>query len=49
LLDEATMIDKGLNEDLVALDEALGALAQFDAPKAHVVEMRLPDWRATRV
>ena len=39
-LDEAMMIDAGLDEDLVALDEALGALGQFDARKAQVVEMR---------
>jgi RNA polymerase sigma factor (TIGR02999 family) len=39
-LDEAMMIDEGLDEDLVALDEALGELAQFDARKAQVVEMR---------
>lgn len=39
-LDEALVIDEGLDEDLVALDEALGALAQFDARKAQVVEMR---------
>ncbi|HEV2668761.1 MAG TPA: sigma-70 family RNA polymerase sigma factor [Blastocatellia bacterium] len=39
-LDEAMMIDEGLDEDLVALDEALWALAQFDARKAQVVEMR---------
>ncbi len=39
-LDEAMMIDEGPDEDLVALDEALGALAQFDARKAQVVEMR---------
>jgi RNA polymerase sigma factor (TIGR02999 family) len=39
-LDEAMMIDEGLDEDLVALDEALGALSQFDARKAQVVEMR---------
>lgn len=39
-LDEAMVIDEGLDEDLVALDEALGALAQFDARKAQVVEMR---------
>jgi RNA polymerase sigma factor (TIGR02999 family) len=39
-LDEAMMIDEGLDEDLVALDEALWALAQFDARKALVVEMR---------
>ena len=39
-LDEAMMIDEGRDEDLVALDEALVALAQFDARKAQVVEMR---------
>ncbi len=39
-LDEAMMIDEGRDEDLVALDEALGALAQLDARKAQVVEMR---------
>jgi len=39
-LDEAMVIGAGLDEDLVALDEALGALAQFDARKAQVVEMR---------
>jgi RNA polymerase sigma factor (TIGR02999 family) len=39
-LDDAMMIDEGLDEDLVALDEALWALAQFDARKAQVVEMR---------
>ncbi|MCI0392806.1 MAG: sigma-70 family RNA polymerase sigma factor [Acidobacteria bacterium] len=39
-LDESMMIDEGRDEDLVMLDEALGALAQFDARKAQVVEMR---------
>ena len=39
-LDEAMVIDDGRGEDLVALDEALGALAQFDARKAQVVELR---------
>jgi RNA polymerase sigma-70 factor (ECF subfamily) len=39
-LDEAMMIDVGRGEDLVALNEALDALAQFDARKAQVVEMR---------
>lgn len=39
-LDEAMVIDAGPDEDLVALDEALEALAQFDARKAQVVEMR---------
>ncbi len=39
-LEEGMMIDEGRGEDLVALDEALGALGQFDARKAQVVEMR---------
>ncbi|HKQ92384.1 MAG TPA: ECF-type sigma factor, partial [Blastocatellia bacterium] len=39
-LDEAMTIGAGLDEDLVSLDEALGALAQFDARKAQIVEMR---------
>jgi len=39
-LDEAMTIGAGLDEDLVSLDEALGALAKFDARKAQVVEMR---------
>jgi RNA polymerase sigma-70 factor, ECF subfamily len=39
-LDEAMTIGAELDEDLVSLDEALGALAQFDARKAQVVEMR---------
>ena len=39
-LDEAMTIGAGLDEDLVALDEALDALAQFDARKAQIVEMR---------
>lgn len=39
-LDEALVIDAGRDEDLVALDEALQALAAFDARKAQVVEMR---------
>jgi len=39
-LDEAMVIDEGRGEDLVALDEGLGALAQFDVRKAQVVEMR---------
>ena len=38
--DEAMMIDEGRDEDLVALDEALGELSQFDARMAQVVEMR---------
>jgi RNA polymerase sigma-70 factor, ECF subfamily len=39
-LDEALVIDEGRDEDLVAIDEALEALAQFDARKAQVVELR---------
>ena len=39
-LDEAMVIDAGPDEDLVALDESLEALAQFDERKAQVVEMR---------
>jgi RNA polymerase sigma factor (TIGR02999 family) len=39
-LDEAMVIDERLDEDLVALDEALGELSQFDARTAQVVEMR---------
>ena len=39
-LDEAMVIDERLDEDLVALDEALGELSQFDARMAQVVEMR---------
>ena len=39
-LDEAMVIDAGPDEDLVALDESLEALAQFDGRKAQVVEMR---------
>jgi RNA polymerase sigma factor (TIGR02999 family) len=39
-LDETMVIDAGLDEDLVALDESLEALAQFDERKAQVVEMR---------
>ena len=39
-LDEAMVIDAGPDEDLVALDESLEALAEFDGRKAQVVEMR---------
>jgi RNA polymerase sigma factor (TIGR02999 family) len=39
-LDEALLMDEGQDEDLLALDEALNALAKFDARKAQVVEMR---------
>lgn len=39
-LDEAMVIDPGGNEDLLAIDEAIDALANFDARKAEVVVMR---------
>ncbi len=39
-LDKVSVIDEGQDEDLVALDEALRALAAFDERKAQVVEMR---------
>ena len=39
--DEAMVIDEGRGEELVELDEALAALAQFDERNAEVVEMRL--------
>jgi RNA polymerase sigma factor (TIGR02999 family) len=38
--DEALVIDEGRGEELVELDEAFAALAQFDERKAQVVEMR---------
>jgi RNA polymerase sigma factor (TIGR02999 family) len=39
-LDEALLIDPDQGSDLVALDDALGALAAMDPRKAQVVEMR---------
>ena len=39
-LDEALIVTREPGQDLVALDDALDALAAFDARKAHVVEMR---------
>jgi RNA polymerase sigma factor (TIGR02999 family) len=39
-LDEALLISRERDEDLVALDEALGALAEVDERKARVVELR---------
>jgi RNA polymerase sigma-70 factor, ECF subfamily len=39
-LDEALVVSQGQDEDLVALDEALSALAAVDARKAQVVELR---------
>jgi RNA polymerase sigma-70 factor (ECF subfamily) len=39
-LDETAIVGGDRAADLVALDDALGALAQFDARKVQVVEMR---------
>ena len=39
-LDEAMVVNDERDEDLVALDEALSALADVDARKAQVVELR---------
>ena len=39
-LDEALVVSKQPSQDLVALDDALGALAAVDPRKAQVVEMR---------
>lgn len=39
-LDEFACIDPGPNEDVLALDEALQQLAEFDERKSRVVEMR---------
>ena len=39
-LDEALLVTRGHGEDLVALDEALKALAEVDPRKSQVVEMR---------
>jgi RNA polymerase sigma factor (TIGR02999 family) len=39
-LDDTAALDKPAGEDLVALDEALTALAQFDPRKAQVIELR---------
>jgi RNA polymerase sigma factor (TIGR02999 family) len=39
-LDEALGVSLGRSEDLVALDEALSALAEVDARKCRVVELR---------
>ena len=39
-LDEALMLTRGRNEDLVALDEALKSLTGVDPRKSQVVEMR---------
>src|SRR5260370_1212766 len=39
-LDDAVMVGPGRSTDLVALDDALSALAQLDARKVQVVEMR---------
>jgi RNA polymerase sigma factor (TIGR02999 family) len=39
-LDEAAMISGGRGRDLVALDEALNALAELDDRQSRVVELR---------
>lgn len=39
-LDEAPQVSKGKNADLIALDDALTALASLDARKSQVVELR---------
>jgi len=39
-LDEALVVSPGPGQDLVSLDEALQALAELDARKAQVVELR---------
>ena len=39
-LDEAQVVAPGRGQDVIALDEALDALAAFDQRKARVVEMR---------
>jgi RNA polymerase sigma factor (TIGR02999 family) len=39
-LDEALVVAPGRRRDLIALDDALNALATFDQRKARVVEMR---------
>lgn len=39
-LDEVFLVDSGRDSDLVALDEALTKLAEFDEQKAKVVEMK---------
>lgn len=39
-LDEAAVVGGGRSTDLVALDDAMNALAQFDPRKVQVVEMR---------
>lgn len=39
-LDEALMVSEQQNDELLALDEALRALAEFDARKSQVVELR---------
>ena len=39
-LDEELVVSREQDDDLVAIDEALSALAEVDARKAHVVELR---------
>jgi RNA polymerase sigma factor (TIGR02999 family) len=39
-LDEASVVDNGRDTDMVALDDAMNALASLDPRKVQVVEMR---------
>ena len=39
-LEESAVVDPGRDGDLLALDEALEALAEFDERKSRVVELR---------
>lgn len=39
-LEESAIVDPGLDEELMALDEALQELAEFDERKSRVVELR---------
>ncbi len=39
-LEESAVLDPGRDDELVALDEALAALAEFDERKSQVVELR---------
>jgi len=39
-LEESAVVDCGRDDDLLALDEALAALAEFDERKSRVVELR---------
>lgn len=39
-LDQALVFSEGKSDELIALDEALGRLAQWDARQSHIVELR---------